>query len=349
MPYKKPFFGFHTRFGNHDSVDALLNLLEKGLIPLGINALVLEFNPGYSYRCFPEYSNGTVTYEDCVKIREFCKKHGVTPIPLFQCLSHQSDQYVSARPWPLLIAHPEFCERNDVPEDAKWPEFYVHDWCPSNDGIYEYVFPMMDELIEALDADTLHVGIDEVFEIGSDSCPRCKGKDKAELLTHTVKLLHDHLTKKGIKMMMWGDRLLEAEKLGYQTWEADDLGMYKAYEPIREFGRDIVITDWHYDLHEQGYPSLDQFTDGGFSVIAAIGSNDEQAVHFAKYFTELKTKKKQTGSLDGFLFTQWGDFTQKLADEILQGINGAEKTEKHSGINNGRAISAVMTEYSKLV
>lgn len=347
MSYPHPFFGFHTRFADHEAVDGLLRLIEKGLAPLGINALILEFNPGYSYRCFPEYSNGTVTFEDCLRIKEACKDNGIKAIPLFQCLSHQSDQIMGGKAWPLLKAHPEFCETPNVPENAKWPDFYTHCWCASNDGIYKYIFPMMDELIEVFEADVVHVGIDEVFEIGTDVCERCKGKNKAELLARTVKILHDHLKEKNVNMMMWGDRLLNAHALGYQTWEADELGMHHAFDRADEVTRDIVITDWHYDIHEGGYPSIQKFTDAGFKTIAAFGGNVSQVAHFSKYCMDLLSKSDNARikeNFEGFLFTHWSTLNDDDVTKILAGIGGAAPTEKHSDVNIGHILATTMND-----
>lgn len=321
----KVFVGFHTRFGDHDSVPGLIKLIETGLVPMGFNALVLELNPGYSYRCFPEYSTGTVTYEDLVQIKNVCDKHGIKAIPLFQCLSHQCENFGNGKPWPLLQAHPEFCENPDMIDGGEWPDIYCHSWCASNDDIYQYIFPMMDEIIEAMQADVVHIGIDEVFDIGEDFCPRCKGKNKAELLARTIKILHDHLAKKGIETMMWGDRLLDADKLGYQMWEADKFGMYPAFDMEDQVTRDIIITDWHYDTHSKGYPSVEQFMKAGFHTIAAFGADEVQAAHFWKHCLEylyLGNKFHWKGKLGGLLITHWTPLTNKLADDILGGMNG---------------------------
>lgn len=68
----KPFIGFHTRIGAHEAVDELFRLAETALIPLGFNTLVLEFNPGFKYKCFPEYSTGTIDVADAKRIKAFC-------------------------------------------------------------------------------------------------------------------------------------------------------------------------------------------------------------------------------------------------------------------------------------
>lgn len=327
---EKPFVGFHTRLADHQAVGKFIDLIENDLAPLEFNAVIVELNPGYTYRCFPEYSTGTITYEDLQRIAAVCREHGIKPIPLVQCLSHQSD--FGGGPWPLLRDHPEFSETKRLPDDAEWPDIYVYSWCASNDKIYDYVFPMMDEIIEAFDADVVHVGMDEVFDIGEETCERCAGKDKAALFARTVKILHDHLAEKGIEMMMWGDRLLDAKKLGYNMWEADRFGTYPAFDRTDEVTRDIIITDWHYERTAFDFPSIEQFMKGGFTVLPSLGWDVAQCKDFWKYCLEyiyLGKKNHWPGRVGGILFTQWTPLTCEIIERIQAGIRGT--AGEHTG------------------
>lgn len=321
-----PMIGFHTRMGGKNVTAPLLRLIEEVLAPEGINTLIMEFSiANYKYECFPEYVAEDADFgkEEALIIKEACEKHGIRPVPMIQCLSHQNNSY------PLLKAHPEFIETTNVPDDAGWPDVYCPSWCASNDDIYEYVFPMMDELIEVFGAEAFHVGLDEVFDIGEETCPRCAGKDKAQLFAHTVKILHDHLTEKGIDMMMWGDRLLDCKKLGYQMWEADRFGMHRAFD-MPEISRDIIICDWHYDMHDHGYPSTEQFVKGGFFDVPSFGSNLEQAKHFWGFCTEdiyMSRKFQWKGKVGGVLFTHWCPMNDESVDKIIAGYHGDPKAK----------------------
>src|SRR5205085_11379595 len=96
---------------------------------------------------------------------------------------------------------------------------YCRSWCPFHPEVNKVVFALMDELIDAFDADAFHVGMDEVFILGQ--CPRCKGKENADLFAKAVNDLHAHLVgKRKLQMLMWGDRLLEGKTTGYGGWEA---------------------------------------------------------------------------------------------------------------------------------
>ncbi len=340
---EQPFVGFHTRIKTHEGADALCKLIEEGLAPMGINQIVLEITYNYMYQCFPEYVTGTITHEDARKITDTAKKYGIKMIPLFQSLSHQSPG--NGDPFPLLKLNPQFIENKDIKYDATWPDVYCHSWCASNDDIYNYVFPMMDELIEAFDAEVIHIGIDEVFDIGEDSCPLCNHKDKAYLLARTVKKMHDYLKNKGIETMIWGDRLLDAKKLGYQMWEADVFGMHKAFD-MEEITRDILVCDWHYDMHDHGYPSLEQFVKGGFYTIPSFGGKVEQASHFWHYALEEVYKQNKfhyKGKIAGGLFTNWGDLDPESVDKMLSAMHGKtpEWTESWHGAPVGEVIKAL--------
>lgn len=352
-----PMVGFHTRIADKKSVPALVRLLEEGLAPRGVNTLILEFNPGYAYACFPEYATGTFDAADAAVVRAACERLGIRPVPLFQCLSHQSN--FSAVPWPLFQAHPELLETPDVPADATWPDFYCHSWCASNDAIWQYVFPMIDELAGAFGAEAVHIGIDEVFDIGEDGCARCRGRNKAKLLARTVRTLHDHLAEKGLDTMMWGDRLLDAEKMGYHMWEADRFGMHPALtlrdpetgEPV--IPRDVILTDWHYDVHDHGYPSVACFLQEGFFTVPSVAANLAQVKGFwtaALDALYLGRKQQWPGKLGGILFTHWNPLTEAMVDDMLMGMRGGavEHSDPYGAGPTGEVIGAMAEKAGKM-
>jgi len=342
----------HLRLQDTQSTDNLIRYIKEGLGPLGINLLCLEFNPGYAYRCFPELSDGTFGRGDARRVAAAAREAGMRIVPLFMCLGHQGWRVPKK---PLLELHPEFCETPEVHEGKKRPDmvggkvinntpdgdFYCHSWCASNDDVYKYVFPMMDEIVEDFGADAVHVGMDEVFSIAEDSCPRCVGKGRAELFARTVNILHDHIVKeKGWRMMMWADRLQRAKEFGYNDWEGDALGIWRAADMIP---KDIILLPWHYEIAERGFPGIEAFIEKGFTVLPA-GWHKLPATRFlwdeAKKYGESAKEKGFSGSLGGMMVTCWHTASPEYLESLLDCVKAGEQNEVESD-HRGVASSVV--------
>ncbi|MCL2231315.1 MAG: family 20 glycosylhydrolase, partial [Treponema sp.] len=274
-------------------------------------------------------------------IAAVAKDAGIKIVPLFMCLGHQGWRFEKNK---LLKQHPEFDETPDVPEDGDAEntpdlEFYCHSWCASNDDVYKYVFPMMDEIMEDFGADTLHVGMDEVFSMGE--CPKCKGKPRAELFARSVKILHEHIVReKGWKMMMWGDRLNHAEAFGYHAWEGDIWGTWHAIDMIP---KDIIIADWHYEINEEGFPGIEKFIEKGFTVISASWKDLTQArflLDEALKYEKSAKKKGFKGQFAGMIVTCWSEVTNELLDTLFESVKAREQNEEEKG-TRGIASSIV--------
>ena len=332
-----PMIGFHTLLDTHEGVEPLIRLIREGLVPANVNTIVLEMRS--QFRCFPEYSMGTVTFEDARSIADVCAEYGIRLVPLLPCLSHQSTHERSI-PYPIYQAHPEFLESPEEANTGKqWPDFTLHSWCASNDDIYQYIFPMMDEMAEACRAEAVHVGLDELFEIAK--CPRCKGKDPAKLYARTVKILHDHLAEKGLSTMIWGDRLLPSLEMGYTLWEGDRFDIHQAID-MPEITKDLIICDWHYDIHSHGYPSIEYFMTRGFFVVPSVWINNESAKHFFLHAQEgvyLGRTYGWPGTMGGILYTHWIPMDETHAQQILNGIAGETPEAKDASTEVGRVIA----------
>src|ERR1044071_6989080 len=226
------------------STDAALDALGKNLEPLakqGINVLILEVDYDFAFKSHPELRRGTnpITREGARRFAAVCKKLGIRLIPEFQSLGHQSWK---GDTFGLLTVYPKF----DLTPGA-FPNnegIYCREWDPLNPEVWRVVFKLMDEIIDAFHADAMHVGMDEVFLLGSEQSPSTKGKDPAVLYANAVKKIHDHLVRKRkIEMLMWGDRLVDGSKYDLGEWEASKNGTARAVDLIP---KDIIICPWHY-------------------------------------------------------------------------------------------------------
>ncbi len=284
--------GVHLFVQSNEAVDGLAEELPN-LVKIGVNTVVLEVNYNFDFKSHPELvGRKVITRDHAKKLAAAAKKHGVRLIPELDCLGHQSWRKSDA---PLLRVYPQFAEpigSNTDPDGA-----HLHSWCPQNPDVYRVVFSLIDELSEAFEATAFHVGMDEVFCIASDKCPRCKGGDPAQLYAKAVNNLHRHIVeKRKMEMLMWGDRLLDSTKLGYGKWEASRNGTFGAVDLIP---KDIVICDWHYEKQKE-YPSVPFLLNKGFRVWPSGWQPLEATKAFSKYCRDQNHPR-----IVGYLGTAW--------------------------------------------
>ena len=221
-------------------VDDFLKFVEEELVPAHFNMLILQIDWNYEYECHPELRTlRPLTKADIKKIVAFCKKYNITLAPQVNLLGHQS---WGATPNTLLREYPQF---DEAPNDTIVP--YCKSYCPLHPDIHEIIFAAIDEIMDVFEAEYFHAGMDEVFYIGEDQCPRCRGRDKAELFAGEVTRIYNHLALKNRKMMIWGDRLLDGKTTGIGMWEASMNNTYRAIDMIP---KEVFICDWHYERPE---------------------------------------------------------------------------------------------------
>jgi len=80
-------------------------LVADVLAPMGVNVLIIEVNYGFQYKSHPELECRGLSKEQARDLAEFCRKHGIRLIPLFNCLGHQSWAGNAAA---LLKKYPQF-------------------------------------------------------------------------------------------------------------------------------------------------------------------------------------------------------------------------------------------------
>lgn len=315
---------------NGYSTDDDLQMLGENiptLAKIGINVLILEVGYGFEFQSHPELRRGhkNITKEGADGLVAVCRKHGIRLIPQFQCLGHQSWKENTG---PLLNKYPEL----DLTPGA-FPGnkgIYCREWDLLNPKVNKIIFALMDELIDAFQADAFHVGMDEVFLLGHEKSPSTKGKDPAILFAKAVNEYYDHLVKKRkVEMLMWGDRLIDAKKLKYGKWEASNNGTAPAIDLIP---KDIIICDWHYGKRPQ-YPSIPMFIEKGFRVIPSGWNNLDATRELIKY-----SKTKSSPLVLGHLFTTWSVKKDALTHypPIVEGMKILQKRSMKTGEDNTR-------------
>ena len=179
----------------------------------------------------PEIAGGSyLTQEEVRELVEYARSLRLEVIPEVQSLSHC---------YYLCCAHPEIAERKDDP----YPDTY----CPFHPYTYPLLFDVLEEVIEVFKPRMIHMGHDEWYQVGI--CPRCKNKDPAFILSYDVKKIHHFLSAHGVKMAIWGDKLMNiivgGKNHGGRSIPGKNIrgDTYPATEMIP---KDILILDWYW-------------------------------------------------------------------------------------------------------
>ncbi|WDE95754.1 family 20 glycosylhydrolase [Lentisphaera profundi] len=259
-----PVKGLSIKSPKPASLDRFVKFIDEELSSMGVNTIMLRIGYDYQYSSHPELVNeGALSNAEAKRIVAVCKKHDIKLIPAINLLGHQSWH---SKVYKLLEVYPQFDETPHVklPEKYEWPnadKLYCKSYCPEHPDVHKVVFALIDELVAVCEADSFHAGMDEVFYLGDDKCPRCAGKDKAKLFADEVIRIHSHLKKSNTKMWMWGDRLIDGKATAMGFWEASENGTHRAIDLIP---KDITIADWHY---ERADPTAVLFAAKGFDVV----------------------------------------------------------------------------------
>lgn len=286
--------GVHVPVFGGDQLDKLKAQLPK-LAALGVNRLVVQVDYHFDFQSHPELRDPSyITRAQAREFTEAARALGIQVIPELDCLGHQSWGKTTL---PLLAKYPQFDET-----PGQYPGnrgIYCRSWCPQSPGLNQIVFSLIDELTDAFEADAFHVGMDEVFIMADDHCPRCHGEDPAVLFARAVNDLHGHIVgERKLTMLMWGDRFLDAKTMHYGRYESATNGTARAVDLVP---KDIIVCDWHY-RKQTNYPSVPFLLQKGFRVWPS-GFEPLAAAQALSRFS--LAQRKQNPRVIGYLATTW--------------------------------------------
>lgn len=319
-----PVRGFSIAAPLPQTVDKFNKFIDQELETRNINTLILRVDYNFQYQSHPELQDkNALSIDDVKKIVKQCEKSGITIVPQINLLGHQSWAETTLN---LLRVYPELDETPHIKMMDKhvWPNkdgLYCKSYCPLHPKVHGIVFAMVDELLEAFEANNFHAGLDEVFYIGSDSCPRCAGQDKAKLFAGEVTRIHNHLAKTDKRLWMWGDRLLDGQATGLGMWEASVNNTHRAIDMIP---KEVFICDWHY---ERPYKTAVYFAMKGFDVATCPWRTPNigqiQVEDMMNFRTGSTPKMKD--HFQGIILTSWSS-AKRFLDNYYN--NTADTTEK---------------------
>jgi hypothetical protein len=299
-----PVRGFAIAAPAPSYIDSFVLFIENELAPRKVNTLILRVDYNYQFKTHPELRDSIALSEDDVKkIVNACRNHSIKIIPQINLLGHQS---WAAKTGNLLLKYPEFDETPEVkmPEIYKWPNadsLYCKSYCPLHPGVHAVVFALIDEIGDAFEATAFHAGMDEVFYIGSNKCPRCAGKSKANLFADEVSRIRDHLAISKRELWIWGDRLIDGAATGIGMWEGS---MNDTWAAIDMIPKDVMICDWHYERADK---TVIYFAMKGFNVATCPWRNPSIAVLQLQDIVDFRTQssRRMKPRFRGMVQTVW--------------------------------------------
>ncbi|MDY4581567.1 MAG: hypothetical protein SPD81_01755 [Candidatus Faecousia sp.] len=202
----------------------------------------------------------------------------MTPCPTQNLVSHAAWSRLVSRQHVMLDQHPE---RADL--------YIQGGWCFTTERPQTKAFLMsiMDDLIEIFHTPPFfHVSADKCFGFGSEEEDRVIPSDI--LFIKHLCFLHDYLSKKGVRMVMWTDMLYSS--MDTMLWKCDPTAAN--YLP-----KDILMNIWTHNDPGDYWADIDFFESKGFQTIYAPFFNKAGAGSMVKLC-------KQHGSL-GIMQTTW--------------------------------------------
>ena len=301
-----PVRGFCIGAPKPSNVDSFTRFIIEELAPRNVNTLILRVDYHYQFKSHPELADSlSLSKADIKKMVNACKKNNILLIPQINLLGHQS---WAGHTNKLLAVYPQFDETPGVkmPEKYEWPNadnLYCKSYCPLHPEVHQVVFDLVDEICDVFETTAFHAGMDEVFYLGDDKCPRCGGKDKAELFAGEVRLLNDHLAQKNRRLWIWGDRLIDGKTTGLGMWEASYNNTYRAVDMIP---KNVVICDWHYERADK---TPVYFAMKGLQIITCPFRKPGLAVRQAEDMVNFRKESSQVmqDRFYGMMQTVWSD------------------------------------------
>ena len=283
-----------------------------------------------------------LTQDECRMIVDYCRSRGLSVIP--ECPTFSHCDY-------LVMAHPELRER----AGDDYPDTY----CPNHPDTYTYVFDILEEVIAVFEPEILNIGHDEMYSIGI--CPRCKDTSAPVLYANDVKKIRDFLAARGIRTMMWGEKLLKAHHYngapiggsGHGKGDAHVPALYPCRDLIP---RDVIMLHWYnvfnykYDrvYHDRGfetyYGNLNAMNVAHWDLRISWGIGGGFVSNWGSFDDEYMQRNRQYLSLINTAYAFWCDDYEKMGEKARMDMALREAYRlKRAKVHNPLTVTHVTT------
>jgi hexosaminidase len=298
----------HIDLKHHlDSVKYYYQMIDR-MARIKVNALIIEFEDKLRYRKAAVVgSSNAISVEEFAAISRYAFDRHIEISPLIQGLGHAA----------YILKHKEYEKLRENPSS---------DWAfsPLDPGTYELQFSLYEDAIAATPhGKYLHIGGDEVGDIGMSALSRKSGKKPFELQMYWLNKVCEFALQHNRIPIFWDDMLWKLSGLYKTTYDsempvAEVEKLWKENEKqlnesIGLFPKNCVYMRWNYD--NPGIPgnlkAINWYKSHGLKVMAATAAQypwpmlpgNNSNFKPIKDFCRISSQKQ----LDGILCTAWDD------------------------------------------
>ena len=305
-----PYRAIHLDIRFHlDAGHFYYELIDR-LAKIKVNAIIVELEDKLRYKREPVVgSANSISVDEFAAISRYAKERNIDISPLVQGLGHAGH----------ILKHEEYKHLRDDP---------AVDWAfdALNPETYKVQFGLYEDAMEATPyGKYLHVGGDEVYNLGRSEMAKKSGMTPVELQLYWLNKVSEFAIQHGRIPICWDDMFFNLAGLfgtmrnnakGLTDGEMEKIwkeNQYKMDDKVALFPKDCIYMRWTYwNVKVPGnLKAIDWLLSKDLKVMAATGAQDMSPLlprnnsifKPVKDFCEIATEKK----LDGILCTMWDD------------------------------------------
>ncbi|KAH9423131.1 Hydrolase [Dermatophagoides pteronyssinus] len=199
----------------------------------GANGILLEYEDTFPYDgkfLHHAVADNAYSSSEIEDIKRSAKENSLEIIPLVQTLGHLEF-------FLKLENYRHLREMDEFPQAV----------CPSRNETYELLTAMIDQIMIAHpDSKWLHIGCDEVYQIGI--CDLCKHKDRDELFLNHVKRIATYVKEKyNVTSIIWDDMLRQFSPDFVKSYDLAEIGVeLMIWTYVDDIYRFIPTQNWMF-------------------------------------------------------------------------------------------------------
>ncbi|WP_417015867.1 family 20 glycosylhydrolase [Alistipes sp.] len=264
----------------------------RDLAELKYNAAMFYVENTIRSAVYPDFTppEGCFTLDQIREFARYAESYGIELIGNFQSFGH----------FEKILALPAYRNLGDTESMISSRTHRAR----------KFLRTVLSELCDCFPSEYFNVNCDETWDIGKGkSEKRVRKIGAARFYEEHLLFLHEILTQKGKKMMMWGDMLLKYPEL------------------LETLPQDITILTWNYDSRDDFSEWITPFAGRKFLVCPGVHSSNRMLpdMKAAEGNRRFITQGYRAGAR-GALLTSWDESTYHFHTHLCYGIAQAAET-----------------------